>query len=524
MKKIFTILLAAAVLLAGLYGCQNSKVEQPTLPTVDLRYRANDSYDLPAIDPQSFTIVVKSTEVWTIRSYHPDWCMIDEEEGEAQPDSLVHVGKGESTTVHVQYYNNTGLDDRRDTIEIASAGFIAKNVVVNQKGIAYLNVPEADIEGGLMTSKDASQLQIHVNSNQNWTAKMVKEGDDKAEWMTISEGATGTNDGVVTLSFQENPGEKRYTNVGIYDRHGEERALIKITQDGVQLDPEAFEIRAGYDQLSATLSVVSNAKWTAEKGGETDWFEIDNPDGHDGNGTVTITLTANPGTSLRKSSIVLKTIPKNPGDPVAQKEIEVKQAYKINPVRKYMDNDELANWKSDKGIDPVYTQGVGTLFDSQTSDIYTRVNQGSMPFGTYTFRWSNIGASARVRHWFCYSNSAEIKVDIRPASSKISFDFNAPDGDSSQKPAISSSYSSGLDFTQPMELTIKFDPSGAEYCHITYLLNGVEMASYDTSASTMCTTKWGSKINMYLGVAADGNPGSAILEWYEYTESINWDE
>ena len=40
----------------------------------------------------------------------------------------------------------------------------------------------------------------------------------------------------------------------------------------------------------------------------------------------------------------------------------------------------------------------------------------------------------------------------------------------------------------------------------------------------MCTTKWGSKINMYLGVAADGNPGSAILEWYEYTESINWDE
>lgn len=524
MKKIFHILLAAAVLTAVLSGCQNGKVEQPTLPTVDLRYRAEDSYDLPATDPQSFVIVVKSSEDWTVRSYHPDWCIIDEEEGAAVADSLVHIGKGESTTIHVQYYNNTGLDDRRDTIEIASAGFIAKNILVNQKGIAYLNVPEADIEGGLMAVKDACELQINVISNQNWTSKIVPEGTDKAEWMTIAQGESGSNDGVVKLSFQENPGEKRYTNVAIYDRHGEERAMIKITQDGVQLDPEAFEIRAGYDQLSASLSVVSNAKWVAEKGGETDWFQIDNPDGHNGDGTIHLTLTANPGTSLRKSSIVLKTVPTNPGDPVAQKEIEVKQAYKIDPVRTVMNNDELGSWKSDKGIDPVYTVGVGTLFDSQSSDVYTRLNRGDMPFGTYTFRWSNIGASARVRHWFCYSKSAEIKVDIRPASSKISFDFNAPDGDSSQKPAITSSYSSGLDFTQPMELTLKFDPSGAEYCHITYLLNGVEMASYDTSASTMCTTMWGSKINMYIGVAADGNPGSAVLEWYEYTAPINWDE
>jgi hypothetical protein len=113
---------------------------------------------------------------------------------------------------------------------------------------------------------------------------------------------------------------------------------------------------------------------------------------------------------------------------------------------------------------------------------------------------------------------------VRPASSKISFDFNAPNSIESQKPAVSSEYKEGLDFSKPMDITFKFDPSGSEYCHITYLCNGVEMISFDTSPDTMRTTTWGSEINMYLGVSADGSPGSAVLEWYEYTPPINWDE
>ena len=519
MKKIFNFILTGLILMAGLASCTDNDKTLVTDGGVDLRYRVNDSYDLDAISPKSFTIVVKSTRPWTITSAHPDWNIIEQEEGEAVPDSLVHVGKGESTVVKVQYYDNTELDDRTDYITIASDGFVGKKVTVNQKGIAYLNVPEADIEGGLMIAKAGGDLVVNVKSNQKWSAKIVPEGSDKADWLAVSAGATGEFDGTVTVTVQENSGEKRYSNVAIYDRHGEERAMIKITQDGVQLDPETFEIRAGYDQLATTLSVVCNTKWSATSDGS--WFTIDNPDGHDGNGTLNITITANTTTELRKGSITLKTIAANPGDPVAQKEIVFKQAYKIEAVRHLMDNDEMGAWKSDWANAPVYTPDNGTLFAAKA-----RLNN-SMPFGTYTFRWKDWAGGARIRHWFCFSESCEMKFDIRPIDAKCSFDFNvAGDGN---KPSIDGF--TAIDWTKPIEITYKFDPSGSEYCHVTYLVkqDGADAAvagSFDTSASLLRTVTWNAKINMYVGVdqVSDQDPGSAILEWYEYTAPMIWDD
>ena len=520
MKKILNIILAGVVLVAGLASCDGNKEQLTTGDTVDLRYRVADSYELDAISPKSFVIVVKSTKPWTITSKHPDWCIIEQEDGEAVADSLVHVGKGENTNVKVQYYDNTELDDRTDYITIASNGFVGKTVTVNQKGIAYLNVPEADIEGGLLIEKAGGTLTVNVKSNQKWTAKIVAEGSDKANWLAVTDGASGENDGKVTVTVQENAGEKRYSNVAIYDRHGEERAMVKITQDGVQLDPETFEIRAGYDQLSTTLNVVCNTNWEATWDGN--WFTVDNPTGHNGNGTLTITITQNDGTSLRKGSIVLKTIAANPGDAVAEKEIVFKQAYKINSVRQVVDNDELGAWNSDWANPPVYTPEVGTLFAAKS-----RLNR-SMPFGNYTFRWKDLtpdpaGAEAiRVRHWFCFDEGCELKFDLRPVDAKISFDFNAA-GDGN-KPSVDAF--TAVDWTQPIEITYKFDPSGSEYCHVTYLVkqdggDAVVAGSFDTSANLLRSVTWNAKINMYVGV---DKSGSAVLEWYEYTAPMNWDE
>ena len=52
------------------------------------------------------------------------------------------------------------------------------------------------------------------------------------------------------------------------------------------------------------------------------------------------------------------------------------------------------------------------------------------------------------------------------------------------------------------------------------------MASFDTSNEILHTCTWGSKINMYIGCdqVSGQDPGSAVLEWYEYTPPMNWDE
>lgn len=521
MKKTLYLLMALSALMTGLTACE-SKEDNTQEDIVELRYRVESEYHLDAVSAKPFTIVVKSSHPWTIRSYHPDWCIIEQEDGEAVDAELVHVGKGESTAVKVQYYDNTSLDDRIDYIEIASDYLVGKKVTVYQKGIAYLRVPEADIEGGLDIVKAGGELTIHVNANQKWSAKVLPFEGGKTDWLAVSAGETGELDGTVTVSVEENTGEKRYANVAVYDRNGEERAMIKITQDGVQLDPETFEVRISYDQNAATLGVISNAKWTAEADADGNWFTIDNPTGHDGDGTLNLTVTDNETDGLRTGSITIKTVAANPGDPVAEKVVIVKQSFKIAPVRVVLNNDALGAWKSDWANAPVYTPDVGTLFTAKA-----RLNR-SMDFGTYTFRWKELTAdpaaaeAIRVRHWFCFDESCELKFDLRPVDGKCSFDFNAA-GDGN-KPSVSGY--TNVDWTKPIEITYKFDPSGSEYCHVTYLVkqdgaDAAEAGSFDTSENLLRSVKWGSKINMYIGV---DKSGSAILEWYEYTAPMNWDE
>ncbi len=508
MRKTVYIFCAAAVLLTALQGCR--KQAEAPVKTVDLRYRANDSYELPATGAQSFTILVASTDPWTVTSAHPDWCIISEEEGAGSDAQQVHTGKAQATTIRIQYYDNLDLDDRTDKITIQSDYWVGKVITVNQKGSAFLVIPEEDMS--LDVEKAGGEYYIHISSNQPWSAK-VTDGD----WISISDGATGEGDGTITVSADINTMELRYAETTVFDRHNEPVARILFTQDGVQLVPASEEIRAGYDQLSGELEVTANTQWIVAKASESDdWFTLSNASG-DGDGKIQITFTQNDGEGLRKAELVLKNVVASPEDFQVEKTIVVKQAYRIEPVRVIVDNDELSLWKSDWANAPVYAKGVGTTFVGKA-----RLNR-SMAFGSYTFRWSNFITDSelggpRIRHWFCYSESAEIKADIRPAETKVSFDFNvAGDGN---KPSIDS-YSAIEDWTQPIELTIKFDPSGPEHCHVTYLVNGVEAGSWDSGPELMRTVLWNAGINMYFGVDV---AGSAICEWYEYTAPMNWDE
>ena len=515
MKKVFYII-AAAALLSGLAGC-GQKVDEGII-IADLRYKVEDSYELDAISPKAFTIEVKSSQPWTITSENPEWCKIEQEEGEAVADTLVHKGQGASTFVNVQYYDNNGLDDRIDYINIASVNNNGKRVKVYQKGIAYLNIPEEEMN--IMLEKAATTAEFHVYSNQKWSAKVLSKDDrgNPVNWLTIAE-QTGENDGIVKVSAPNNPGEKRYAIVAVYDRHDEERALIKYTQDGVQLDIEVLEVKAGFDQPSTSIEVVSNSRWVVEDDGG-DWYTVVNPD-NVGSCDLTINFTQNTTPALRKGKLHIKTIPVEAGDAVAERDIVLKQGYKIDPVRVVFDADILSEWSSDKGVDPTLVDG-GLMFTGtgESSDNpYARIHNSGMKFGTYTFRWSNLTGSPRVRHWFCYSDGQEMKVDIRPVKGYIQFDFN--EGGGSKAPDVSSSYTLS-DFSQPLEITYKFDPSGSEYCHVTYLVNGTEMISFNTSKSIMHNVRWGSSISMYLGVCADGAAGSAVLEWYDFIEAIDW--
>jgi len=340
MKRYLLSFCAAIALISGLVGCQEK--EEGPMKWVDLRYRAEDSYSLPWESPEAFSFLVKSTDPWTVRSYNPDWCTITPAEGEGNPA----IADAETYTVSVQYKDNAQLDDRVDTLEIKSDYWVGKLITVYQKGNAYLDVK--DEEQNLEIAKTGGELTFAVKANQDWSAKVIEGGD----WLSVKSGATGSLDGSVSLTVGENTGEKRYGAVSVIDRHGEERVVVKVTQDGVQLDPATFEIRAAYNQGVYELDVVSNASWKIEKTDDkAQWFTIENPE-NTGEATVRIVMNDNGGTSIRKTSLKITTVAA-PGEPVVTREIVLKQAYLQVPKRTVFDDSEMSYWSPDKGVNPV---------------------------------------------------------------------------------------------------------------------------------------------------------------------------
>ena len=509
MKKILYLITIGFALAIGLSACKQ-KVEEP-VQAVDLRYRVEDSYNLDALSPRPFTIVVKSSMPWTIKSEHPLWCIIDLEEGEAVPDSLVHVGKGESTSVRVQYYDNTGLDDRTDIITIASGEF-AKKVTVYQNGTAYLTVPEAELEDGLMIAKTGGELIINVNCNQNWSAKIL---DMEGDWLSIAEGASGSLDGKVKLVAKENPAEQRYATVAIYDRHDVLQARVAITQDGVQLEPEEMEIRLSYEACVYELPVKANTRWTAEKESEgDDWFTIENPS-NNGSAKLRLTVTENPDSDIRNATIILKTVAEG-GAFQAKKEVLLRQAYKETPIRIQFDETEISNWSVTSRA-PDWTGTPVAVENGMLLETPTQISRSMDPPGCYNFHWTNITGEPCVRLWYVFSGSQEIKYKLpySSGSTEVSLNSNALGGDSVSLKNVEFDTSKGHD------IGIKFAPLAGGNCHVTFMLDGVEFTSFDTTDKILSNGKWGSNVTVYLGVEEGG---SAICEWYEYTQPFSWDE
>lgn len=506
MKRYLLSFCAALALVSGLGGCQEK--EEGPMKWVDLRYRAEDSYSLPWESPEAFSFLVKSTDPWTVRSYNPDWCTITPAEGEG--NSVIN--EAETFTVTVQYKDNAQLDDRVDTLEIKSDYWVGKLITVYQKGNAYLDVK--DEEQNLEIAKTGGELTFDVSANQDWSAKVI-EGSD---WLAIKSGATGSLDGSVILTVGENTGEKRYGAVSVLDRHGVERVVVKVIEDGVQLDPATFEVRAAYNQGVYELNVVSNASWKAEKTDDkAQWFTIENPE-NTGEAVLRIAMNDNGGNSLRKTSIRIETIAE-PGEPVVTREVVLKQAYLQIPQRTIFDDSEMSYWRPDKGVNPVYLGEQGTYFEATTSgSVYARLYRSDMPMGTHTYRWHSFSADARVRLWWTFGNNNEIKYNLRgngdgTGYTEISTSPSGPDSDFVNV--------EGVDMTVPHEMTVKFTPSEINegYCHVQFILDGVEFQSFDTGDGAVMECTWMKEIGIYFGCYT----GNAICEWYDYTEPFSWD-
>lgn len=466
---------AAAVVLSA---C--NKDDEP-MKWVDLRYIADDSYTLDAANPQPIKLQVKSTDPWVVFSQHADWCSITPAEG--GPDELFDVT--------VTYEDNTGLDDRIDTLIIQSDYWIGKWVQVVQRGTAYLTLEN---DKDILLTQTGSSHTFRVLSNQDWSAS-VTEG---TEWLSISSGSEGTLNGEVTVAAIENKGEKRYGVVTVFDRHDTAVATVSVTQDGVQLDPAETLVKADYTAQEYRIQVTSNAEWVVSKDNEDiEWYSFPTTE-FSGSQELVIRLDENTGSAVRSATFTLSTKVVEGITPVT-KQITLKQANNPTPVRYEFDDVEKGKW--------TVNNGTVTFADGDATCTAGRITRDGFAPGYYTFR---------IKSW---STDAMSVIFFTYGSTEIRWHTNAGSGmtDISTTPWLNTS-NVAFDPAQPHSLGLNLtDENG--YMKIEWILDGQTFYSHVADGrDNGPTISASAQAFVYLGSSS----GTVVYDWWEYTAPIDW--
>lgn len=469
-----------SILTIGTSLLMSSCSDEEDTKNIDLRYKVKDSYALSASNPEEIKFQVKSSETWTVYSDHPDWCTISPAQGEA----------GTTFDVVVQYKENTELDDRIDTITVKSDYWIGKWVTILQKGIAYLNLKDAD---NILLSKEegaGAEATFGVLANQKWTAK-ITEGE---EWLSIKGDAEGVNDGTITVAALPNKSEKRSGTITLYDRHNEAQQTVTITQNGVQIDADNTLFHESYEAHTIDLNVMSNGVWTVSKDDEEqEWYTFSNTS-FNGDGKLSITLNENTGTAVRKATFKLSS-ETLPGTTPVVRTITVKQAY--NGTEHHMFNaEEGKKWNINNGTCSFTADG----FYSKVG----RITRTGMLPGYYSFHIKSMAADAQSVIFFTYGSS-ELRWHLNMATGKTNYS-TSPYAELPQKTFDKGkgSYTLGLELTKAENGNM----------NVAWYLDGVLCAKYPGTFGV----EYGSTSMTYLGT----NASEATYDWWEYTPNYEW--
>ncbi len=478
--------------------------KEERIDPVDLRFDARDSYSVSALSAEPISFVVKSSDPWEVYSYHPDWCEITPSSG----------APGEKCTVTVKYLDSDSLDERIDTLVIKSDYWIGKWVRVAQAGTAYLDVDRTDFD----IARTGETVSVAVSSNQKWSAD-VTEGK---EWIEITEGSEGENDGVITLDIEPNSGEIREGRVAVRDRKGNESITLVISEDGIRLDPEKFEIRTYHNAGRVSLHVASDGKWTVSKDSGSDWYSFENIE-FDGNGTLNIDVSANTSGGLRKSTFTIRSVSTEAGTVPVEKQVTLKQAPEQVFTRHTWSKD-LLPWRVHDSW-PIATYPItvgddGSLHFTKSGARIILYRNNHISPGDYRFRVKTDSPIAVTNIYFQFYGTDTAPNEIR-------WHLNASTGKTDASTAPNSdiaTYNIPFDSSVANDLMVRMSEDNG-YIHFEWWLNDTKFAEISSGPDFMKNATWEGTDHIQIQIGSDWHDnGDATFYWYESAPPIDWNQ
>ena len=261
----------------------------------DLRF-ANiaDEYHYPASKGVADSIKVKSLfHKWTIKgTLENSWCKTSPSSGDA----------GILYSVGILPSDNTTLDDRVDTLSLASEGWVGKKIIIYQKGTAYLRTV---VKNTTLSEKAGDKLTIGIESNQDWKVSITKSVD----WMTFEGNSSGNGNGIITLVTTKDNGSLRKSGkIYIQDRNDKVTDSISIYQNGIYVEiankPNKIAIKGGNE----SVKINANTGWSVIIPEDAkSWLSVDKAMGSNDQ-MLNFTITRNTGVA-RSTYVKVKSNP-----------------------------------------------------------------------------------------------------------------------------------------------------------------------------------------------------------------------
>ncbi|MDR3250459.1 MAG: hypothetical protein LBT42_02175 [Tannerella sp.] len=484
-------------LLPFVYSCKDDVNREKW---VDLRYNPKDVYYLSASSPEDIVFEVSSTAEWKVYG-QANWYSVTPSTGE--PDVI--------SKVTIKATNNTELDNRIDTVIIQSDYWIGKRFIIDQKGIAYLDLPDKDT----VFTKDGGEKSFSVKANQTWSG-VVTQG---IEWLSVTGGATGSMDGLIKVAALVNKGERRAGTVTMYDRHNQPANSITIIQEGVKLDPESYSVRVSKKAQVFRLSVESNTEWQIEKPTEVGWLSIARTN-YSQDAVVDIELMENSGSAVRSVELTLTSIVEGDTEPVV-KTVVLKQAPTLASTR-YQFNESGTTWRQWTSLVPQYVSGDAIFNVPGGKADRNRGYIDNAPFGIYTFKLKETkmkqGDQSSIYLGFLFASTGYegYSYSINSNSMTEIAAFGRPTLNNVR-----------ADISQEHTITISIARVNGAFA-LEWWLDDEVFASYtDTKLNPLSTEL----ITILLGFEnADWFVGSSIpsaesgctFDWWEYSPPVDW--
>lgn len=481
------------------------------MKSVDLRYNPEGVYTFSAKGTESYTFQVKSTDVWKVYG-KSNWCAFTPNEG----------AQDEICDVVITCNENTGLDNRTDTVTIQSDYWIGTRFVIFQKGTAYLiptptpdtpSAGEGEDRHVYLNKEGTEKAVIDVASNQKWSVSIPEE----VKWLRTDK-ASGENNGQITVEVDRNGGEQRECFVTLLDRNGdagEPPVGIRIVQEGILLLPDKDYSRVQQRGEEIVFNITSNGKWKSSKANsEDDWYSITSPtDIHTGNGELKLNVNANSSQAFNVAEIILETVPDDDSEPVIKK-VRIKQGYEPVADEYDLTAQEGSRWNKKSGT---------VTFDGDASfGGGAQLSRPAFPIGTYNFYLKSMTANATPFINFCIGQPGwnEVTFYLRGAT-KIADARTypwAPGTDIDKK---------DVDIAIPHVLTVKFSDKQGQI-NIEWWFDGEHVTTHwGKYVSGSYVFDWPTdavqnSIEVFFGL--NDNNGSCVFDKYTYSAPLDWED